>query len=151
MGDGVLSGYPISEQVLLPSIQPLGFPYSTHSPLSGVRKTLSTFWLILCQNLLNSLIGEPPSPTHPTALTPPLPSPTSTSPRWQVQSYGPSTHGWEEAKPKTQEDEEMSEHSPSAGCRLSVSASVGSSGQQCDFSPFSEPSSHHQMSPGKQK
>lgn len=54
-------------------------------------------------------------------------------------------------KPAVQEGEERSEHSPDGGCQLSVSASAGFSGQQCDFSPFSELFSHHRMSPGKQR
>lgn len=125
--------------------QPLGCPHSAflHMPSWG------------------SFLFQPPSPfpatessprTHPTCI--PHPStdiPTYTSPHRQTQNSVWVSTGWWGAKPTVREDEERTQHSPGGGCRLSVSASAGSSGRRCGFSPFSEPFSHHQMSPGEQR
>ena len=103
-----------------------------------------------------SFLFQPPGPFPTTESLHLHPSPlhwhpTCTSPHRQTQGSVPVSPGWWGAKPTAREDEKRSEHSPGGGCRLSVSASAGSSGRRCDFSPFSEPFSHHQMSPGEQR
>lgn len=73
--DGVFSGYPIAEQVVLPSIQPLSRRCPAHlpsNPLRGQKEgllSLSAFWLTPCQNLPITLKGEPPLPPHPNPST----------------------------------------------------------------------------------
>lgn len=125
------------------------------SPFRGQEEgtiSLSAFWLanFLPASSQNThrRASPPTSPPQPSPLH--LPSPYPHSHAGRFKAIVEASVGWEGAKPNTREDKESSEHSPSAGCQLSVSASVGSSGQRCDSSPFFELFSHHQRSPGKQ-
>lgn len=97
--DGVFSGYPIAEQVVLPSIQPLSRWCPTHlpsNPPQGSERRAPFSFSILAHSLPESSHysqrrASPPTSPQSFNTFPRLPA--SPSPRRQTQSCGPSVHG----------------------------------------------------------